>query len=308
MPYSRRNFLKTTASVTLLPAVHEQILPVKNMEIKAGFSLMIMQTNWGFAGTLDGFCRAAKKEGYDGVELWWPGEDAKLQKELFDAVNAYGLEIGFLCAGHENDARQHLNTFIKNVSAATANVFRKPVYINCHSGRDHFSYEQNKLLIDYTEQRTKETGIPIYHETHRSRMMFAAHVTRNFLEKHPGCKLTFDVSHWCNVHESLLADQDDTLDIVLSRVEHIHARIGHQEGPQVNDPRAPEWADAVKAHLGWWDKVVARKKKAGERLTILTEFGPPDYLPALPYTRQPVADQWAINVYMMKLLRERYGK
>jgi hypothetical protein len=40
---------------------------------------------------------------------------------------------------------------------------------------------------------------------------------------------------------------------------------------------------------------------------MLTEFGPPHYLPALPFTRQPVADQWDINVYMMKTLRERYA-
>ena len=93
--------------------------------------------------------------------------------------------------------------------------------------------------------------------------------------------------------------------MALQRVDHIHARIGHPEGPQVNDPRAPEWDDAVKAHFAWWDKIVEKKTKA-EVLTVLTEFGPPDYMPTLPYTRQPLADQWAINVYMMKLLRQRY--
>lgn len=95
--------------------------------------------------------------------------------------------------------------------------------------------------------------------------------------------------------------------MALERVEHIHARIGHEEGPQVNDPRAPEWEAAVKQHFAWWDKVAERKKRNGERMTILTEFGPPTYMPTLPYTRQPLADQWAINVYMMKLLRQRYG-
>jgi hypothetical protein len=108
------------------------------------------------------------------------------------------------------------------------------------------------------------------------------------------------------VHESLLHDQQETVDMALQRVDHIHARIGHPEGPQVNDPRAPEWDHAVKAHLAWWDKVVEFKKQKGDTLTILTEFGPPDYMPTLPYTRQPLADQWAVNVYMMQLLRSRY--
>jgi hypothetical protein len=62
----------------------------------------------------------------------------------------------------------------------------------------------------------------------------------------------------------------------------------------------------VKAHLAWWDRIVELKKKQGDTLTILTEFGPPDYMPTLPYTRQPLADQWAVNVYMMQMLRNRY--
>jgi len=53
--------------------------------------------------------------------------------------------------------------------------------------------------------------------------------------------------------------------------------------------------------------VVERKKKNGERMTFLTEFGPPDYMPTMAYTRQPLANQWEINVYMMQLLRKRYS-
>ena len=56
-------------------------------------------------------------------------------------------------------------------------------------------------------------------------------------------------------------DQEETVNLTLDRTDHIHARIGHPEGPQVNDPRAPEWDDAVKAHVAWWDKIVERKKK-----------------------------------------------
>jgi hypothetical protein len=105
-------------------------------------------------------------------------------------------------------------------------------------------------------------------------MLYSAPVARQFIEKNPELRLTLDISHWCNVHESLLADQQETIDLALERVSHIHSRVGHPQGPQVNDPRAPEWEQALKAHLGWWDKVIARKKKNGERMTILTEFGP----------------------------------
>jgi sugar phosphate isomerase/epimerase len=211
-----------------------------------------------------------------------------------------------LAGSNGTDHAKHLAEFKTMVSEATAQTIQKPMYINCHSGKDFFSYDQNKAFIDFTTEVAKKTGIPIYHETHRGRMLFAAHVTKNFLEKNPELLLTLDISHWCNVHESLLGDQAEAVALALARTGHIHTRVGHEEGPQVNDPRAPEWSNALKAHLGWWDTVVAMKKKANQPLTMLSEFGPPSYLPTLPFSNMPVANQWEINVYMMKLMRERY--
>jgi len=270
-----------------------------------GFELKIMATNWGFSGSLDTYCEKVKKEGYDGIEIWWP-MDRKAQEELFAALKNHQLDVGFLCAGFDANPQKHYQEFTNMIDAAAMQTIQRPLYINCHSGRDYFSFEENKAFIDHTLQLSQKTGIIICHETHRSRMLFAAPVGRQYLDKVPELRMTFDVSHWCNVSESLLQDQQATLALTLDRVDHIHARIGHPEGPQVNDPRAPEWESAVNAHFAWWDKIVDGKKKSGSRLTILTEFGPPDYMPTLPYTREPLADQWAINVYMMHLLRKRY--
>jgi sugar phosphate isomerase/epimerase len=304
----RREFMNLTTAGTLLSSVEtiaQEKMPI--FKANADFQLKIMATNWGWEGSMDAFCAAAKKEGYDGVELWWANEP-KDQKELFAALEKYDLEIGYLCGGSQDDPSVHLDYFKKAINAATTQSAKKPLYINCHSGRDFFTYDQNNAFIDHTSEATAKTGIKICHETHRGRMLFAAHITRNFIEKNPALRLTLDISHWCNVHESLLENQTETIAMALERVEHLHARIGHQEGPQVNDPQAPEWESAVKAHLNWWDKILERKMKEGGIMTILTEFGPPNYLPTLPYTQQPVADQWAINVYMMKMLRKRYMK
>ncbi|GAC1440441.1 MAG: hypothetical protein NVSMB63_06870 [Sediminibacterium sp.] len=308
MQDSRRKFIRTsmTAGTALLLSSLETLADDNppptgdnNLDLK------VLATNWGFNGTLDEYGAKVKKEGYDGIEIWWPINETG-QNELFGVLKKYGLEVGFLCGAPQADFNDHFAQFRKMTDAAATNTIQRPLYINCHSGRDFFSYEQNSMFIGHTTQLTKKTGVFIYHETHRSRMLFAAPVAKQYLEKHPELRITFDVSHWCNVSESLLQDQQETLKLALERVEHIHARIGHPEGPQVNDPRAPEWDSAVKAHFDWWDKVVERKRKKGERLTVLTEFGPPDYMPATPYTRQPLADQWAINVYMMQLLRKRY--
>ena len=302
----RREFINLTTTSGLLSSIEmmAQEKPLVSY-VDPKFQLKIMATNWGWGGSLDTFCAAAKKEGYDGIEMWWPNE-TKDQKELFAALDKHDLEIGYLCGSGHKDPIINFENFKKAINASSTQSPKKPLYINCHSGKDFFTYEQSKLFIDHTTEVSAKTGIKICHETHRGRILFAAHIARNFIEKNPALRLTLDISHWCNVHESLMEDQTETVALALERVEHLHARIGHQEGPQVNDPRAPEWENTVKAHLAWWDKVLERKMKAGETMTILTEFGPPNYLPTLPYTQQPVADQWAINVYMMQMLRKRY--
>jgi sugar phosphate isomerase/epimerase len=298
MSISRRNFISQSALLmTSLETLSSFKVPAAD-----GYALKVMATNWGFPGSITDFCKKAKEEGYDGIEVWMPGDD-KGRKEVMEAAAQNTLLVGFLYGGGDADFTKHAEQFKNGINEA---VKLKPIYLNCHSGKDYFSYDQNKLLMDYSYELAAKTGVPVYHETHRGRSLFAAHTTRNFIEKNPKLRLTFDVSHWCNVHESLLGDQKETLDLTLSRVDHIHARVGHAEGPQVNDPRAPEWADAVKIHFGWWDQVVATKRKEGKIMTVLTEFGPPDYLPTLPYTRQPLANQWDINVYMMKELKRRY--
>ncbi len=305
MPFSRRQFIKNSglaASTLALNALESYAESGSRMKAAPGFELKIMATNWGFTGDVNAFCAKAKQEGYDGIEVWVPA-DEKGRTALSQAIQANGLLLGLLCGGSDPDFSKHLEQFSTAIKAATA---MKPVYINCHSGRDYFSFEQNRQFIDITNKASQKSGVPIYHETHRSRILFAAHVARSFIEKIPELRLTMDASHWCNVHETLLTDQKETVNLALGRTGHIHARIGHPEGPQVNDPRAPEWENAVSAHFGWWDQVVDRKKKEGKLLTILTEFGPPDYMPTLPYTRQPLSAQWEINKYMMQVLRKRY--
>ena len=103
-------------------------------------------------------------------------------------------------------------------------------------------------------------------------------------------------------------DQAETLQKVFPHVRHIHARVGHSQGPQVNDFRAPEHAAALQQHLSWWDAIVAlRRAEDAEQITITPEFGPSPYTQTLPYTNQVVSDAWELNVAMMQLLRARYS-
>lgn len=303
---NRRKFLTLTAmtgTAALVNPLEAFSSPLTSDVAKPGFELIILATNWGFEGSWDEFFARIKRDGYDGAEIWYP-VDEKQRKEFLEAVEKYKLKFAFLFGGSDSRYENNLKEFKTALEEA---VKLKPLFINSHSGKDHFTFEQNSAFIEFTNSLSTNSGIPIYHETHRGRILYSAPVGRQFMEKHSSLRLTLDISHWCNVHESLLGDQSETIKLALSRTDHIHTRVGHAEGPQVNDPRAPEWKDAVNAHFSWWDEVVKRKRAEGKRLTMLTEFGPVDYLPALPFTRQPVANQWEINKYMLDTLRSRYA-
>jgi hypothetical protein len=117
-------------------------------------------------------------------------------------------------------------------------------------------------------------------------------------------QLTLDISHWCNVAESLLQDQGMAVQKAIARTAHIHARVGFEQGPQVFDPADTASVDALNFHLQCWDKIIDRYKQDKRGLlTITTEFGPSPYMPG----RQPEDKQWEYNLYMLKLLKKRYA-
>jgi len=264
--------------------------------------LEFYNTDWGRQISWDAFCEKTKAAGYDGLETWFPS-DEKSQQELKAALEKYDLKVGFL-----NGTNKTL-PFQESLQAYSAHfktlIAWQPAYINCHTGNDFYSFEQNKAFIDAANKIAKENNIPIYHETHRGRFSYNLPDTKKYIQAIPELKMTLDISHWMVVHESLLKNQDKALEEVLDKSFHIHARVGHAEGPQVNDPKAPEWKKAVDRHLDLWEKVIRQKWKTNKTFTITAEFGPADYMPTLPYTRVPVADQWKANLYMMKALKER---
>ncbi|XWW45116.1 sugar phosphate isomerase/epimerase [Fibrella sp. USSR17] len=258
---------------------------------------------WGNTLPFLTFCQRVKAAGYEGVEMALPFEE-EARQEIQETLQTFGLElIGQYWQSNESDFeahRQQYERYLRHLAAA------EPVCINCQTGKDYFSPIQNGQLVELAARISAETGIRIIHETHRGKALFAAHISRDYLRMFPDLRITLDISHWCAVHESLLDDQAEAVDLAIARTDHIHSRVGYPEGPQVTDPFAPEWAETLRAHLGWWDRVVELHRAAGTQLTITTEFGPAPYMPLLPFTRQPVADQWAINVGMMNLLKARY--
>lgn len=46
--------------------------------------------------------------------------------------------------------------------------------------------------------------------------------------------------------------------------------------------------------------------RIAEMMTITTEFGPPPYTPSAPYTQEPLADQWELNIHFLQRLKNRF--
>ncbi len=115
----------------------------------------------------------------------------------------------------------------------------KPLFINSRTGKDFFSFDDNCRIIKAGEAVSVVTGIPLLHETHRERFSFHSFSLLPFINTIPQLKLTADLSHWCTVSKSMLDDQQEIVDQMLPHFHYIHARVGNEHSPQVNDPRAP---------------------------------------------------------------------
>ena len=179
-----------------------------------------------------------------------------------------------------------------------------PLFINSHTGRDYFSFDDNCRILDAAMNFAAKHGVRILHETHRGRFSFHAASLLRYLDKFPQIELVGDFSHFCTVSESMLEGQEDIISRILPQVSHIHARVGFEQGPQVNDPKAPEWQAHLEKFLFWWQQIITIKKAAGHSLfTISPEFGPVPYMPTAPYTQHPLSNQWDNNVFMMEYLR-----
>ena len=212
------------------------------------------------------------------------------------------MKVIFLCGSNPSFSFEKSLEDYKNYLQKT--LEQKPLAINSHTGSDFYNYEQNMAFIREAKRLSKIYNIPIYHETHRGRFSYSLPETIKYL-KIDDINLTLDISHWMVVHESLLNNRNELLDQIIKKTNHIHARVGFEEGPQVNDPSAPEWKKILDIHLDIWESVIHKIWDEKKVVTITTEFGPPNYMPTEPLTLKPMSDQWEANVFIMNSLKER---
>jgi len=245
---------------------------------------------------LETHLKLIRSAGYDGVECSPPDMEPQAWKDLL--------------ARFELDYVAVISADTQDEFAAQARRAKdyEPLLINSRSGVDHMKFKEGCAFFLKAAQIEAEIGIPVAHETRRRRIFYSPWSTIPYLEEISSLKLSANFSQWCVVCESMMEDMEELMHEACTRAIHIHACIGYEEGPQVPDPRAPEYAGHVERHMKWWDLI--RKERRGEGVSILTvtpEFGPPPYMHTLPYTNQPVAGLWDISLWMSYRLRERWG-
>jgi sugar phosphate isomerase/epimerase len=255
------------------------------------------------------FIETVIASGYDGIEIDIPA-DKEFETELLSAIEGLRKKRDFIFIAQQwlppasesfEDYKRRFTKRLEHLSTL------QPGFINSHTGKDYFSFDDNCRLIEIALDLSSKTNIKILHETHRGRFSFHAPSLLPYLKKFPELELVADFSHWCTVSESLLEDQEEIIEQIIPHCSHIHARVGYEHSPQVNDFRAPEWKNHVERFVAWWQRILDHHK-GKDQFTVCPEFGPVSYMPTEPFTQKPLAEQWEENLAMKARLEKELRK
>jgi hypothetical protein len=226
------------------------------------------------------------------------------REEILRLHRDSGLKLIAQITSTGSTPEEHLASLRENYLHAIA---YEPLFVTSHTGRDIFNFDENRMLFEGALELSLREGVPLLHETHRGRALFTGPLCRAYLEALPGLRLTADFSHLLCVHESNLSDQPETVDAIIAAADHIHARVGFSEGPQLSDPQNPAYSDWVDLSVGFWTRIRERMTAEGhDFMTVTPEFGPPIYAPLEARSGNPVADPWESNHWMREELRRRW--
>lgn len=272
--------------------------------------LTLVRHLWGVTEAWAEFLPRAKAAGYDAIEVNILELAPERRRELTARLTDLGLGLvaqiftnGFVAGGA---VATHVDSFQRQCDLALGMGAR---LINCHGGRDAFTRDEALDFYRRVVDHERGLSLAVAHELHRGRVFHAPWTTVPVLAAFPTLMVTADFSHWVCVCERLPDDQLPAIRLVAERCLHLHARVGHAQGPQVNDPRAPEWATELAAHERWWDLCWAAQERRGLAESTLTpEFGPPTYQPTAPYSGAPLADLSAICDWMARRQAERFAR
>ena len=264
--------------------------------------LNIFKTLWGFTDSIEVAVNQALQANMQGIEGAAP-ESISAQQHMSALLKDHDLQYiaeittaGSYVPERHASLQAHLESLKQKLEHS---VTLEPLFVTCLGGCDAWTENQSAEFFHAALELAAEYDLTICFETHRSRSLFNPWVTQRMVEQIPEMLLTVDFSHWCVVCERLMNTELDVIHNIADRVQHIHARVGYDQGPQVPDPRAPEYEYALRAHQSWWEIIWQSQIRRQFAFSTMTpEFGPDGYLHLQPYTQEPVSDLWELNCWM----------
>lgn len=273
--------------------------------------LLFFRTAWGVEGSWIAAASEAQAFGFDGWESPCPpsrhAELAHIRQELAMPWICEISTTGFAVPDPRASPRDHLEALARAIEAAME--FR-PVLFTCMAGNDLWDEDTTIRFLREVVRLGRGSGKPLAVETHRSRALFHPRITRRLLEAVPELEVTCDFSHWCVVCERLVLDeQPELLELCAQRVRHIHARVGWDQGAQVDSLEAPRHQHALAAHLKWWRRLLEGMAARGFSQASLTpEFGPDGYQMLHPDTAEPVGSLFGMANAIRRKIVEAWDK
>jgi len=274
--------------------------------------LKLFKTLWGFNGPIEAACVIATEQGFDGIEGPAPADEFQ-RRHMRTAIAAHPLDYiaEITTAGsYVPELRATLDQHLQSLQEKLQHSLElQPYSISCLVGSDAWPEREQLLFFERALRLVENCGVPVSFETHRSRSLFNPWITQRIAREFPQMLFTCDFSHWCVVCERLLDAELHGINNLALQAQHIHARVGYDQGPQVPDPAAPEYQDALTAHRHWWELIWQSQYERGYTVTTMTpEFGPDGYLHCEPFTGRPTGDLEQINTWMAAAEREHFAQ
>lgn len=267
--------------------------------------LICLRSSWGLAGLGRDAARAiagARKAGFDGLEMSLAeykshSEDhrrairtALYSHDMSLIMSAYSSWDNYIgpydgrstVRQHAHVMRDQLREVAEVASALSSGTLIK---VNGHSGSDAWTESEACDFFEATSQTADELGDalpPLSHETHRGRYLCCPFVTARLLRRIPSLRLTSDFLHWVVKCERLL-DSPEEVDLlcreIAPAVDHVHARIGTPQSPQVADVRSPLVSAVAERFYSFWEATwraheVASVSSRSSVVTATIEYGP----------------------------------
>ncbi|CAF1113090.1 unnamed protein product [Adineta steineri] len=279
--------------------------------------IKVFRTIWGaetqFSSDINILFNELHRLGFNGIEASLNDihRISKNNDELFmEILTKNKLELIAICytnwADFEPGSWEDLSVdeHINNLDKQLEQVMKyNPIHINIHGGQDNWTIEQHeKFFQEALVLQAKYPNVSSSHETHRGRSLFNPSITLHLISRFPNLRLTADFSHWLVVCERLLDHPSDMerMRKIISRVDHIHARVGTVQHAQVTDPLidAPKETQLMQ---NWWQMIWTEQIKQGKTITTLTpEYGP------IPYAISNDVDVWKLTNREMERQRKNY--